>query len=88
VVKNPPANAGGTRDMGSIPGSEDPLEKEMATLQYILPGDPTERGAWWVAGHEVTKESDVTKHCTEVNTKITAFMKQLTLGERKTSIWD
>ena len=74
--------------MGSIPGSEDPLEKEMATLQYILPGDPTERGAWWVAGHEVTKESDVTKHCTEVNTKITALMKQLTLGERKTSIWD
>ena len=31
VVKNPPANAG---DMSSIPGSEDPLEEEMATLQY------------------------------------------------------
>ena len=28
VVKNPPANAG---DMGLIPGSEDPLEEEMAT---------------------------------------------------------
>ena len=27
VVKNPPANAG---DMGLIPGSEDPLEKETA----------------------------------------------------------
>ena len=26
VVKNPPANAGGSRDMGSIPGSEDSLE--------------------------------------------------------------
>ena len=88
MVKNPPANAGVTRDMGSIPGSEDPLEKEMAALQYISPGDPTERGAWWVAGHEVTEESDVTQHCTEVNTKITAFMKQVTLGERKTSIWD
>ena len=55
MVKNPPANAGGTRDMGSIPGSEDPLEKEMAALQYISPGDPTERGARWVAGHEVTE---------------------------------
>ena len=27
VVENPPANAG---DVGSIPGQEDPLEKEMA----------------------------------------------------------
>ena len=33
AVKNPPANAG---DMGSIPGSEDPLEKGMATHSSIL----------------------------------------------------
>ena len=33
TVKNPPANA---EDMGSIPGSEDPLEKEMATHSRIL----------------------------------------------------
>ena len=33
VVKDPPANAG---DMGSIPGLEDPLEKEMATHSSIL----------------------------------------------------
>ena len=31
VVKNPPVNAGDIRGMGLIPGSEDPLEKEMAT---------------------------------------------------------
>ena len=36
VVKNPPANAGDVRDLGSIPGSEDPLEKEMATHSSIL----------------------------------------------------
>ena len=35
VVKNPVANAGDTRDMGSIPGWEDPLEEVMAT--YPLP---------------------------------------------------
>ena len=29
--KNLPANSGDTRDEGLIPGSEDPLEKEMAT---------------------------------------------------------
>ena len=33
VVKHPPANAG---DLGSIPGSEESLEKEMATLSNIL----------------------------------------------------
>ena len=33
VVKNPSASAG---DAGSVPGSEDPLEKEMATHCSIL----------------------------------------------------
>ena len=36
VVKNPPAKAGDTRDMGSIPGLEDPLEEGMATHSSIL----------------------------------------------------
>ena len=30
------ASAGVARDMGSIPGQEDPLEKEMATHSSIL----------------------------------------------------
>ena len=37
MVKNPPDNAGDARDPGSIPGWEDPLEKEMATHSSILP---------------------------------------------------
>ena len=36
VEKNPPANAGGIRDAGSIPGGGDPLEEEMATHSSIL----------------------------------------------------
>ena len=36
MVKNPPANAGDIRDMGSIPGSEDPLEEGVATHSGIL----------------------------------------------------
>ena len=36
IVKNLPANAGDTRDLGSIPGQEDPLEKGMATHYSIL----------------------------------------------------
>ena len=31
MVKNPSANAGGSRDVGLIFGWEDPLEEEMAT---------------------------------------------------------
>ena len=36
VVKNPPANAGNAGDLGSVPGSGDPLEEEMATYSSIL----------------------------------------------------
>ena len=35
VVKNPPANAGDIRDMGSIPGSERSMEEGMATYSSI-----------------------------------------------------
>ena len=34
MVKNLPANTGDVGDMGSSLGQEDPLEKDMATLQY------------------------------------------------------
>ena len=36
TVKNPPADGGDKRDMGSIPGSEDPLEEGMATHSSIF----------------------------------------------------
>ena len=36
LVKNLPANAEDIRDMGSTPGSEDPLEKGIATHSSIL----------------------------------------------------
>ena len=36
MVKNLPASAGDIRDVGSNPGSEDPLEEEMATHSSIL----------------------------------------------------
>ena len=38
VVKNLPANAGDTRDMGLIPGSGRSAEKEMVTHSSILAG--------------------------------------------------
>ena len=36
VVKNPPANVGDIRDVGSILGLEDPREQEMATHSSIF----------------------------------------------------
>ena len=36
MVKNPPANAGDLRDVGSIPDLEDPLDEGMATHSSIL----------------------------------------------------
>ena len=36
VVKNPPANAGDIRDVGSVPGWEDPLEEGMVIHSSIL----------------------------------------------------
>ena len=37
VVKNPPANAGHTRDSASTPESKDPLEKGMVPTPVFLP---------------------------------------------------
>ena len=50
MVKNLPADAGDTRDIGSIPGREDPLEDGMATHSSILAWRiPMDRGAWQAA---------------------------------------
>ena len=62
VVKNPPANAG---DVGSIPGSEDPLEQKMTTRPSILaweitwteePGRPQSMGSERVRHDLVAKQ--------------------------------
>ena len=48
VVKNPPANAGGIRDSGSIPESErSPGGGQGNPLQYSCLENPMDRGAWW-----------------------------------------
>ena len=59
MVKNLPANEG---DAGLIPGSENPLEKEMA-LQYSCLGNPMDRGVWQAIVHRVA-ELDTTERLT------------------------
>ena len=56
VVKNSPANAGDTIDMGSILGSRrSPGGGNGYPLQYSYLENPTDRGAWQAAVHGVTK---------------------------------
>ena len=56
VVKNPIANAGDSRDKGSIPGSgKSPGEGHGNPVQYSCLGNPMDRGAWWATVYGVAK---------------------------------
>ena len=56
VVKNPAANGGDTRDMGSVPGSGRSLGGGHGNpLQYFFLENPMDRGAWWATVHGVAK---------------------------------
>ena len=48
AVKNPPASAGDTGDVGSVPGLErSPGEGNGNPLQYSCLENPMNRVAWW-----------------------------------------
>ena len=56
MVKNPPANAGDARVMGSIPGSgRSPGKGNGNPLQNSSLGNPIDRGAWWATVSGVAK---------------------------------
>ena len=56
MVKNPPASAGDTGDVSSIPGlGRSPGEGNGNPLQYSCQGNPMDRGAWWATFHGVAK---------------------------------
>ena len=62
VVKNLGANAGETRDTGSIPGAGgSPGEGNGNSLQYSCPGSPMDRGARWATVRGIA-ELDVNEH--------------------------
>ena len=55
-VKNPPANSGDIRDLGSIPGlGRSPGEGHGNPLQYSCLENPVDREAWWAMVHRVTQ---------------------------------
>ena len=62
VVKNPPANAGDARDMGSIPGwGRSPGVGKGKPLKYSCLENPMDRGTWQAIMDGVEKESDATE---------------------------
>ena len=52
VVKNPPAHSG---DAGSIPGLGRSPGGKWQPTRVFLPGNPTDRGAWWATVRGVAK---------------------------------
>ena len=56
VVKNLPANAGDTRDVGSVSKlGRSPGGGHDNPLQYSCLEKPMDRGAWWALVHRVAK---------------------------------
>ena len=56
VVKNPPANAEETTDVGSIPGlGRSPVGEHDKSLQYSCLENPMDRGGWWTIFYRVSK---------------------------------
>ena len=56
AVKNPPANAGDARDLGSVPGlGRSPGDRNGKPHQYSCLGNPMDRGAWRATVHGVSK---------------------------------
>ena len=72
-VKNPPANSGGARDMGLIPGlGRSPGGRHGHPLQYSCLENPADRGAWWVQSKGLKKfdMTEVTEHAHRMRTKM------------------
>ena len=61
LIKNPPANAGDTRDVSSVPGlGRSSGEGNGNPLQFSCLGNPMDRGVKQSIVHGVAKESDTT----------------------------
>ena len=80
MVKNQPAMQKWVQSLSR----KDALEERNGNpLQYSSPGNPMDRGAWWVTGHGVARESDTSErlnkktpnHCSSI-----FFMKPVSVS--------
>ena len=71
MVRNPPANAGDTRDSGLISGlRRSPKGGHGNPLQYSCTDNPMDSGAWWATVHRVAESdmTEATEHTTHTHT--------------------
>ena len=84
VVKNLSANAGYRRDAGSIPGSEDPLEKGMATHSSIpawrIPWTD-EPGGLQLMGSQRVGEDGSNTECTHAHSTLEQVLKTISKAQ-------
>ena len=75
MIKNPPANAGDIRDVGSIPGLGGSSGGGNGNpLQYSCLENPMDRGAWWVA-----KSQTQLSACAHTHTHTNISIKMLNM---------
>ena len=72
MVKNLPANAGDTKDAGSIPGSRRSSGVENSnSLQYSCLENSMDRGTWWASyspwGHKDQTQLSIYTHSNTVH---------------------
>ena len=79
MVKNPPANAGDVRDMGSTPGlGRSPGGWCDNPLQCPCLESPTDWGAWQATVHKVAKSETQLKQLSMLYNAIKCFLKRWT----------
>ena len=78
VVKNPPANAGDTVDVGSIPGSgRSPGKGNGNPLQYSSLANSMDRGDWRATAHRVTKSQTQLIYEARTHAHLSTFLNDL-----------
>ena len=77
VGKNLPADAGDTRDTGSIPGLERSREGGNGNpLPYSCLENPMDRGAWWATVHGISKnQTGLSAHAGLPNCKMRLILE-------------
>ena len=67
VVKNPPANAGDARDVGSVPGlGGSSGVRNCNPFQYFHLENPMDRGAWQATVHGISKSQTRLSDCNKL----------------------